>query len=153
MKLYALIGRMLFPCLLPLMRPFLKRSERAYVAIIYEGKVLFVKNWLGRDRWRLPGGGIEQGEKPSDAVIRELKEELNMGLDSGALKFLHRGKYVTDNLGFTAHWFYYECTKKPFIEANKWEITSYQWSNEDCNSHSDEMTDVMSRLRDLKMVY
>ena len=152
MKLYAFVGRLLFPCLLPLMRPFLKRSERAYIAVICEGKVLFVKNWLARDTWRFPGGGIESGEKPSDAAMRELKEELNIKLDSGSLKYLYHGRYVTDNLGFIAHWFYYEYATKPLIKANKWEITSYQWTSED-NNITDEIAEVMSRLRDLKMVY
>jgi 8-oxo-dGTP pyrophosphatase MutT (NUDIX family) len=40
--------------------------------------------------WRLPGGGIERGEPPLDAVLRELAEEV--GLSGGTAEFF--GLYV-----------------------------------------------------------
>jgi len=40
--------------------------------------------------WRLPGGGIERGEPPRDAVLRELAEEV--GLSGGTAEFF--GLYV-----------------------------------------------------------
>lgn len=49
--------------------------------------------------WNFPGGGIEEGETPDEACIREVKEET--GLDVKALKLIQHqeGKYtylVTD---------------------------------------------------------
>ncbi len=32
----------------------------------------------GREYWVFPGGGIEEGETPKEAVIREVKEETNL---------------------------------------------------------------------------
>jgi 8-oxo-dGTP diphosphatase len=32
----------------------------------------------GKTWWCLPGGGVEKGESPSEAVLRELKEECNV---------------------------------------------------------------------------
>jgi 8-oxo-dGTP diphosphatase len=30
------------------------------------------------DKWELPGGGIDHGEDPREALVREIKEELNL---------------------------------------------------------------------------
>jgi 8-oxo-dGTP pyrophosphatase MutT (NUDIX family) len=48
----------------------------AYGIVIRDGKLLTPKHF---DRHNLPGGGIELGETPQQAVVREVKEET--GLD------------------------------------------------------------------------
>jgi len=44
----------------------------AYGIVIHENKILLVKE---KDRFHLPGGGIDIGESPNVAVLREVKEE------------------------------------------------------------------------------
>jgi 8-oxo-dGTP diphosphatase len=49
----------------------------AYAVCIEDGRVLLVR-WVsptGESNWTLPGGRVEHGEDPFDAVIREVAEE------------------------------------------------------------------------------
>ncbi|MFH8371315.1 NUDIX hydrolase [Streptomyces sp. NPDC018031] len=48
----------------------------AYAVILDAGKILLAR-WTGPEgkRWTLPGGGLDHGEDPYHAVIREVHEE------------------------------------------------------------------------------
>ena len=52
---------------------------RAQCLVVRENKILMVKHKFGEDEWYCsPGGGIEKGETPEQAAIRELQEECNV---------------------------------------------------------------------------
>lgn len=61
---------------------FLFRPKTAGVKCVLEanGKILGVRHAYGKRKWTFPGGRIEKGESPEDAVRREIKEELGVGL-------------------------------------------------------------------------
>ena len=48
----------------------------AYAVVVRDGAVLLAR-WIGSDppRWTLPGGGLDHGEDPRDAAVREVEEE------------------------------------------------------------------------------
>jgi 8-oxo-dGTP diphosphatase len=48
----------------------------AYAVVVRDGSVLLAR-WVGGDppRWTLPGGGLDHGEDPRDAAVREVEEE------------------------------------------------------------------------------
>ena len=75
--------------------------------VIYHQKILILKRVRpssdGLGYWELPGGGLEYGETPHQALIRELKEETN--LDIKILKPVYtftaiRSDYQTVGIGF-----------------------------------------------------
>ena len=52
---------------------------RAQCLVVRNNKILMVKHKHNNDEWFCsPGGGIEKGETPEQAAIRELQEECNV---------------------------------------------------------------------------
>lgn len=61
--------------------PFESLPYAAFVAVFDDaGRILLVAEEYDRKRYGLPGGGIEPGESPADAAIRELREEAGVGI-------------------------------------------------------------------------
>ncbi len=59
-----------------------------------EGKMLLVRSHKFHDKYVVPGGHIEVGEKMTDAVIREAKEET--GLDVYDPQFIFHQEFIQD---------------------------------------------------------
>lgn len=59
-----------------------------------EGKLLLVRSHKFHDKYVVPGGHIEVGEKMIDALIREAKEET--GLDIYDLEFIFFQEFIQD---------------------------------------------------------
>jgi 8-oxo-dGTP diphosphatase len=73
------------------------RSRRvgAYAVVVDGGRILLTR-LVGSGRWTLPGGGIDHGEEPRDAVRREVYEETGLELVGADLRDV-------DSLHFVGH--------------------------------------------------
>ena len=63
-------------------------NKRAVAVIIKDGKILLmrrIKN--GREYFVFPGGGVKNDENLEDGVIREIKEEFDLGIKINKLLF------------------------------------------------------------------
>ncbi len=59
------------------------RRPGAKALVVSNGRFVMVQrdnnpNILNPNKWNLPGGAIEAGETPKEALLRELKEEINI---------------------------------------------------------------------------
>lgn len=64
-----------------------KRIEVAAAIIVDKGKMFATQRGYGefKDGWEFPGGKIEQGETPKQALKREIREELDTEIEVGEL--------------------------------------------------------------------
>lgn len=56
--------------------------------------------------WDLPGGGVDFGESPNDAVVREAKEEAGLTIESPTIFFVgakNEEKYVVELLYYAEY--------------------------------------------------
>ena len=112
-----------------------KSIEVVAAIIIDEGKIFATQRGYGefKDGWEFPGGKIEAGETPEDALVREIREELKAEIEVNS--FLHTVEYEYPKFHLTMHCFI--CSLKTCEitlvehEAAKWlsmeRIDSVEW--------------------------
>ncbi|WP_294364894.1 8-oxo-dGTP diphosphatase MutT [uncultured Clostridium sp.] len=112
------------------------KSIEVVAAVIKKGDKIFItRRSYGefQDMWEFPGGKIEVGETKEEALIREIKEELE--LDINNLDYLTTVEYDYPNFHLTMHCFVCEiCGGNLNLNAHngaKWvsleELSSQNW--------------------------
>ena len=69
------------------MKKIMKRIEVVAAVIVRDGEVLATRRGYGEWQgwWEFPGGKMEAGESPQDALRREIREELDAEIEVGRL--------------------------------------------------------------------
>jgi 8-oxo-dGTP diphosphatase len=117
----------------------MKTIEVVAAIIIKDNKIFATQRGYGdfKDRWEFPGGKMEAGESREDAIIREIKEELD--IDIIVNRYLTTVDYDYQNFHLTMHCFLCEIINgKPTLlehKAAKWlsreELDSIDWLTAD----------------------
>lgn len=65
----------------------MKTVKVVAAVIIHDNKVFATQRGYGefKDGWEFPGGKVEEGESPQEALFREIKEELDTEVKVGEL--------------------------------------------------------------------
>ena len=112
------------------------KTVKVVAAVIRSGdKIFATQRGYGdfKDGWEFPGGKIEEGETPQQALIREIREELNTDIEVGELIETVEYDYPTFHLSMDCFWCMLVSGKLELLEheAAKWlakeELDSVDW--------------------------
>lgn len=113
----------------------MKTIEVVAAVIRHEEKIFATQRGYGdfKDGWEFPGGKLEAGETPKQALVREIREELDTEIEVGDL--IETVEYDYPQFHLTMHCFW--CTVKSGDlvlkehEAAKWltkeTLSSVEW--------------------------
>ena len=83
------------------------KTVRVVAAVIRDGdRVFATQRGYGeyKDWWEFPGGKIEAGEQPQDALVREIREELDTEISVGDLITTVEYDYPDFHLSMDCFW-------------------------------------------------
>ena len=83
------------------------KTIRVVAAIIIDnGRVFATQRGYGefKDGWEFPGGKIDVGETPEEALVREIREELDTEIAVGDLVETVEYDYPTFHLSMRCYW-------------------------------------------------
>ena len=83
------------------------KNIRVSAAVIHrDGKIFATQRGYGeyKGKWEFPGGKIEAGETPEEALAREIKEELETEIKVGSLIHTIEYDYPTFHLSMDCFW-------------------------------------------------
>ncbi len=103
-----------------------KHIKVAAALLFYEGKIFAAKRGDSpypyvAHKYEFPGGKIEEGESGQDAVVRELREELNLEAQVGSLYAKHTFEYPDFIITLSV----YECEMRSAFTLKEHE--GYAW--------------------------
>ena len=117
------------------------KTIKVVAAIIRDGDHIFAtQRGYGeyKDGWEFPGGKVEPGETPQEALVREIKEELDADIVVGDLLTTVEYDYPTFHLSMDCFWAtLVEGSKMKLLEheAAKWlkldELDGVEWLEAD----------------------
>ena len=112
----------------------MKSIEVAAAIIINNGKIFACQRGYGewKDWWEFPGGKIESGETPEDALLREICEELSIYISID--RHLTTVDYDYPNFHLTMHC--YICQLKDDLQPHLLEHEAARWL---CRSELEEV--------------
>lgn len=134
----------------------MKTIKVVAAVICRENRIFAVQRGYGdyKDRWEFPGGKVEEGESPQEALKREIREELDTEIEVGDLIETVEWDYPAFHLSMDCFWCGILEGKLTLLEAkdSRWlsriSLYSVDWLEADQNllKKIEEVWDLAGRL-------
>ncbi len=101
----------------------------AAAVVIERGRVLLTQRKRGshlEGLWEFPGGKVEDGEDPRDALVRELREELGVDADVGDIVEVTFHRYETKSVLLL---FYAASLRAGSPEPRAIDVAAFEWAD------------------------
>ena len=102
----------------------------AAAIIVERGRVLLTQRKRGshlEGMWEFPGGKVEEGEDPKDALARELREEIGIDVDVGDIVEVTFHKYETKSVLLL---FYRATRRAGSPEPRAIDVAAFDWADQ-----------------------
>lgn len=137
-------------------RWYLVKKDAAFVVPVRDGKILMIKEFRsgsGSKEWRVPAGGVKDGETPEQAGIREVREEI--GLEPKQIRLIETIKSPTSYIKQKLHFLVASDFIEHPLDSGEYEdIEKYEFTFEDVRTmlRNSEITDSIIARALLKVV-
>jgi mutator protein MutT len=109
---------------------FSQETQGAGCYCEWEEKLLFLKRHPNKPQgntWGIPGGKLEKGESPRDAVIREVQEEIGLAIDTPELLEVGKLFIRLTHIEYVFHIFRFRFEEKPLLNVALDEHVEEKW--------------------------
>ncbi|MBP9738174.1 NUDIX hydrolase [Candidatus Saccharibacteria bacterium] len=99
-NIYQVLVRIVYFFTWPLTGLVLHNSNRVRVLVTSKNNILLQKTSYGLQKWSVPGGGINRGELPVSAAVRELYEETGIQVSEASFREIGYERIANNKLGW-----------------------------------------------------
>lgn len=131
MRLPPVLGRMAYKFVRPFLGLLISGKPRTRAMVICDFQILLVRNWKGRQRWTLPGGGVKNQETFQQGIVRELKEELDLEVAQKDLEHVSKIDHVEGSINFPVIVYRLDLSEKPSLSMRPSEVIDTKWFDVD----------------------
>jgi len=104
-----------------------KHKEKSRLIICQGDSILLLQKHGAKLKYTIVGGGLEKGENPEEAVIRETQEEIGVTFTLSELEYTCSVTSEIRSKNVYKHYFLSQAVTKPFVLSEPEKFKKLEW--------------------------